>query len=41
MSKNANKILLKEREMKDIYAQLMGNALPPKQETMLDLESRI
>lgn len=41
MSKNTNKILFREKEMKDMYAQLMGNTLPPKQETMLDLESRI
>jgi hypothetical protein len=41
MGKNSNKIMLKEREMKDMYAQLMGNTLPPKQETLLDLESRI
>lgn len=37
MSKNTNKILLREKEMKDMYAQLMGNTPPPKQETMLDL----
>lgn len=40
-NKSENKQQMKEKEMKDLYAQLMGSPVIQKQDTILNFQSRI